>query len=149
MLKEQGQLLILAGQQNAPYVGYYQLLHAPNLKGGSMFFLRAHRGQSKRILGLNVATAYIPILMFYRPPFEGFLPLVSDMLSRDATLRLESFEDYIQYYVETLLLGKNKSHILYFAPVANKRIGDSFVESIKQVVKASVASRLTICLGRE
>lgn len=181
LLGEKGRLLILAGQQNAPYVGHFQMIHAPNLRCGWMFFLRARPGESKRVLGLNIAAAYIPIVMFYRPPFEGFVRLVSDMLSYELEARgvsndratpileyqmeedghhmrlvrtdekpkLDSMEDCIQYYTENMLLGKEKGKILYFAPVASKRIGEGFVNGIMQAAKTVGVESVTIYLGVE
>lgn len=73
-----GVVLVAVGKKVLPYVGGYAV--GSELEAGWVLTLRRASGNHPRVYGLNIMSAYVPLVLFYRHPLRGH-GMVADMLS--------------------------------------------------------------------
>ncbi len=95
VLKSGGVMLCMVGHQSIQSVGP---LVKPYLKIGWTFAARRRPGNSPRIIGLDIASSWLPICVWYKSPWSRPDGLADDL--REGEGLQSSLEACVRYYVE-------------------------------------------------
>lgn len=158
-----GVALVAVGKKSLPYVG--ALAEGSQLEAGWVFGLRRASGHHPRVMGLNIMSAYVPLVFFYRQPLRKH-GMVADMLSYDELpsepdvpleghysylepseqeRELNTLERALRYYMEAFMQPEDEVLHLIIDPVQN--FGPVARLSVLTACRYRRAKRLTTLAG--